>query len=99
MIQMEGISLFLIFDFVHIFKNIRNNWFTKKHAELKFTYEGKEYLANWKDIEDLYLEDQKTPLRMTKLTRISVAPKVLQRQSVPLVCNVFNDKTVAALKA
>lgn len=28
----------------------------------------------------------------------AVFPKPLQRQSVPLVCQVFNDKTVAALK-
>ena len=36
-------------------------------------------------------------VRLTKLTHTSVFPKPLQRQSVPLVCQVFNDKTVAAL--
>ena len=35
---------------------------------------------------------------MTKLTHTSVYPKPLQHQSVPLVCQVFNEKTVAALK-
>ena len=35
---------------------------------------------------------------MIKLTHTSVYPKPLQRQSVPLVCQVFNEKTVAFLK-
>lgn len=47
----------------------------------------------------VYEIDSKTPLRMTKLTNTAVFPKVLQRQSVPLVCKVFDDKTVAAFEA
>ena len=38
-------------------------------------------------------------MRLTKLTYTSVNPKPLQRQSVPLVYQVFNEKTVAAMKA
>ena len=98
-IELEGIPLYLIFDFVHIFKNIRNNWYTEINQELCFTVDGKNYVACWKDIEKIYFEDQNTPLRMTKLTKTSVSPKPLQRQSVPLCCQVFNDKTVAAFKA
>ena len=48
-------------------------------------------------MQKLYEEDRKTSLRLTNLTHTSVFPKPLQRQSVPLVCQVFNDKTVAAL--
>ena len=44
-----------------------------------------------------YEEDRQFTLRLKKLTHTSVFPKPLQRQSVPLVCQVFNDKTVAAL--
>ena len=50
------------------------------------------------DIQKLYEIDRATPIRLTKLTHTAVYPKPLQRQSVPLVCQVFNDKTVAALK-
>ena len=32
------------------------------------------------------------------MTHTSLFPKPLQRQSVPLVCKVFNEKTVYALK-
>ena len=52
----------------------------------------------WNDIHTLYDEDRKNTLRMTKLTHTAVFPKPLQRLSVPLVCQVLNDKTVAALK-
>ena len=45
----------------------------------------------------VYEEDQKCHFRLTKLTYSSVYPKPLQRQNVALVCQVFNDKTVAAM--
>ena len=53
---------------------------------------------SWSDIQKLYEIDRATPIRLTKLTHTAVYPKPLQRQSVPLVCQVFNDKTFAALK-
>ena len=61
--------------------------------------DGKEYLACWDDIVKLYNTDKKDSIRLTKLTFTSVYPKPLQRQSVPLVCKVFNEKTVAGLRA
>jgi len=36
---------------------------------------------------------------MTKLTHTAVFPKVLQRQRIPLVCKVFDDKTGEAFEA
>ena len=38
-------------------------------------------------------------MRLTKLNYTSVNPKPLQRQSIDLVCQVFNEKTSAALVA
>ena len=61
--------------------------------------DGKSYLACWSDIRALYDDDRQSTIRMTKLTHTSIYPKPLQRQSVPLVSQVFNDKTVAALIA
>jgi hypothetical protein len=40
-----------------------------------------------------------TSVRLTKLTYTSVHPKILQRQSVPLVRQVFHDKPTAAFLA
>ena len=33
-------DLFLLFDYVHILKNIRNNWITEKNKELKYEIDG-----------------------------------------------------------
>ena len=89
-------KVFLVYDDVHIFKNLRNNWITEPKQELHFREEGKDYVARWRDVKALHDEDRKTSVRLTKLTFTSVYPKTLQRQSVPLVCQVFHDKTVAA---
>ena len=94
----DTLQMYLVYDYVHIYKNIRNNWITEPEQELSFQLDGTEYKACWKDIRDLYEIDSKTPLRMTKMTHTAVFPKVLQRQSVPLVCKVFDDKTVAAFE-
>ena len=59
--------------------------------------DGIVYTARWADIEAIYNEDRTTSIRLTKLTHSSVYPKPFQRQSVPLVCQVFHEKTVAAL--
>lgn len=67
-------------------------------ARHSFVVHGNEYKAYWSDIRKVYEIDRATPIRLTKLTHTAVFPKPLQRQSVPLVCQVFNDKTVAALK-
>ena len=90
-------SVFLVYDHLHIFKNVRNNWITVDSKTLSFVVDSNEYKAYWSDIQKLYEIDRATPIRLTKLTHTAVFPKLLQRQSVPLVCQVFNDKTAAAL--
>ena len=95
----DGSQIFMIYDYPHIFKNVRNNWITEAQKQLMFTAAGDEMVACWSGIVRLYEEDRKRPIRMTKLNYNSVYLKPLQRQSVPLVYQVFNDKTVAALKA
>jgi len=63
-----------------------------------FQIDGIEYKACWKDIRGPYEIDCQTQLKMTKLTNTSVFLKVLQRQSILLVCTVFDDKTIAAFE-
>jgi hypothetical protein len=84
-------KVFLVYDYVHIFKNLRNNWITEPKQELHFTEDGHKYVALWRDVKALYEDDRMTAVRLTKLTHTSVHPKILQRQSVPLVCQVFNE--------
>ena len=66
---------------------------------LVFAKEGKEYLACWNDVVRLYNANKQNAVRFTKLSYSSEYPKPLQRQSVPLVFQVLNEKTVVALKA
>ena len=56
----EVYSLFLVFDYVHVYKNIRNNWITEITQQLCFTKDSKEYLACWSDVVTLYEEDRKS---------------------------------------
>ena len=58
-----------------------------------------QYVGCWNDVATLYNEDKKNAIRLTKLTYTSVSPKPLQRQNIDLVCQVFNDKTCAALSS
>ena len=81
--------IFLVFDYVLSFKNVRNNWITVPYKELSFIKEGKTYVARWKDREALYEEDRRNHIRLTKITYTAVHPKPLQRQSVPFVCQIF----------
>ena len=96
-LEQLGVFIFLVFDYVHIFKNVRNNWITVGNQMLSFVKDGKTCVAYWGDVRALYEEDRNTTLRLTKLTHTAVFPKLLQRQSVPLVCQVFNEKTVAVM--
>ena len=77
--------VYAVYDYDHVYKNVRNNWFTEANKELCFKIGDVEYTAYWKDIVATYEEDQKTEFRLTKLTFSSVYPKPLQRQNTKLV--------------
>ena len=47
---------------------------------------------------NLYEEYRQNAVRLTKLNYTAVNPKPLQRQSINLVLQVFNDKTCAAFQ-
>ena len=53
------LSLFLVYDYVHIFKNIRNDWITEENQQLSFSVDSKNYIVRWSDIWELYEEDRK----------------------------------------
>ena len=89
-------EVYLVFDYVHVYKNLRNNWITEKTQQLPFGKDGKEYIACWSDVVALHQEGNKSALR---LTNTSVHTNPLQRQCVPLVRKVFNGKIIAAFKA
>ena len=79
-----GYLFFLVFDYVHIFKNVRNNWITVGNQMLSFVKDGKTYVAYWGDVRALYEENRNTTQRLTKLTHTAVFPKLLQKQKCTL---------------
>jgi hypothetical protein len=44
-------NIFLLFDYVHLLKNIRNNWITEKSQELVYFDDGKQKVAKWNDLK------------------------------------------------
>ena len=96
----EYSELFLLYDPVHLIKNIRNNWVTEKTQRLRFTnldtgYSG---TARWDDLKKVYEEDQRKFLKLTKLDYRTIYPSNFDKQEVSLALNVFNEKTSAALR-
>ena len=67
--------MFLLFDYVHLFKCIRNNWITEKTQELEFVYEGEMKRAKWSDIKALYNLEKTQLIKSSKLTEVAVNPK------------------------
>ena len=86
--EVQHEPFFLIYDFVHIFKNLRNNWNLLCDKKITFFHEGTEMSADWHDIQKVYEANNATQLKLTKLTNTAVYPKPLERQSVPLVRQV-----------
>ena len=92
--------LFLLYDPVHLMKNIRNNWITEKLKLLDFIdpVSNQTMTAAWKDIADLYEYETTQMLRMSKLTKAAISPSNIEKQSVSLVLKVFCDETASALR-
>ena len=93
-------DLFLLYDPTHLFKNIRNNWITEKTKSLSFRdpTSQQNITAKWADLVELYKNCSESGLNMTKLSYQTLYPDRFDKQMVLLVVNVFNEKTVAALK-
>ena len=69
--------VYVVYDYDHVYKNVRNNWFTEVNKELCFKIGDVEYTAYWKDIVATYKEDQKTEFRLTKIDFFFCVPKTL----------------------
>ena len=88
---------FLLFDYVHLLKNIRNLWLTEKTGELEFNDNGVLRFAKWIHLRTLYqLESQKL-VKLSDLTETAIAPKPVERQRVQTALQVFSEKTYNAL--
>ena len=57
-----------------------------------------EVIADWNDLVEIYKEEQEGLLRQTKLDYATLYPNSFEKQKVSLAVNVFNYKTVVALR-
>lgn len=92
----------LLYDPVHGMKSVRNNWITEGREELKFVPPGdagnNPVIGKWRDICAIHSDEMANTVRTTSLKYQSCYPTPIERQKVSLLNDVFNDKTVAALK-
>ncbi|XP_065647643.1 uncharacterized protein LOC136077069 [Hydra vulgaris] len=91
-------GIYLLYDYVHLLKSIRNNWLTKKTGELQFLNNKELALAKWSDLETIYKTECNSLFKLSKLSAKSVYPKPIERQSVKFCLSVFCKETVAALR-
>ena len=91
-------GIFLLFDFVHIIKCIRNNKLTEKCGEIRFFEDNKEYVAKWGHLIKLFDLEKNQLVKMSKLTEVSVNPKPIERQKVNVCLQVFSDETLNAFR-
>ena len=74
---------------------ILSNLLTEKMEELAF-YEGlmkNGVIARWSHLLELLKLETEGLAKMSKLTKVSVYPKPIERQSVPTCLRVFCEKT------
>jgi hypothetical protein len=100
----NNLKVFLTYDFVHIFKNIRNNWINLKNHWSTFLYPDFNDLSIIKKASFHHLrvinDNEKDLLikKAFKLNNKTLYPSNIERQNVTLVDNVFHRSTIAALK-
>ena len=86
-------GMYLLYDFVHLLKNIRNNWLTEKMRELAFYDTGMKRITRWSHLVELYKLEADGLVKMSKLTEVSVYPKPIERKSVAIWLTVFCEET------
>ena len=96
------VNVFLLFDYVHLFKSIRNNWYTEKTREITYFHPNmpNSATAKWDHVYQMFQKDSQRPYMKFahKLTPVAVSPKPIERQNVGHMLKVFCDETVASLR-
>ena len=86
----------LLFDYVHLLKNIHNLWLTEK-TELIFDDDGVRQVAKWAYLKQLYHFESERLVKLSDLNEISIAPKPIKGQQVSTCLRMFSEKTYNAL--
>ena len=89
--------MYLLFDFVHLLKNIRNLWLTQKTGELAYSDNGIQGTAKWEHLKCLYQLELEKLAKLSDLNEVAIAPKPIKRQRASTCLSVFSDKKYYAL--
>ena len=90
--------IYLLYDYVHLLKCVRNNWLTEENGELEFEWNGEKLIAKWNVLRHLHLVESSGLTKLSRLNEQSVFPKPIERQNVSLCLRVFSYETIAALE-
>ena len=91
-------NIFLLFDYVHLIKSIRNNWITEITRELECEFKGDKFVAKWSHLIEIYNLEKDDLVKLSSLNEASVFPKPIERQRMSTCLKIFNEKTIAALR-
>ena len=75
-------GIFLIFDYVHLLKNIKNSWLTEKTGQLIFIDKGVHKVAQWNHLKMLYELEFKNLVKLSNLNELLIFPKPIENQSL-----------------
>ena len=96
--------LFFCIDTVHLIKCVRNNWINQKNIEKAMYYpdfntsQNKVLTASFKCIRNVYEQESGSLLKYGyTLTRKALWPTSLEKQSVKLALQIFNDSVSKGL--
>jgi hypothetical protein len=101
-------SIFLIYDTVHLWKNIRNNSVNLINLDKTFVLPDfpsqpsikKKFHASFSCIRKYYQKDKNRNIKKAfKLSYKTLYPSSIDRLNVKLVDNLFHDSTIAALQS
>ena len=97
----SGEKMFLLWDSVHNFKNVYNNWVNKGTFEYP-AFDEDSYVplvADFNDIRALHDREKHLPVKTAhELKTMSMRPSNIDRLSVQHAVSVFDDSTLSALK-
>ncbi|XP_047027534.1 uncharacterized protein LOC124641571 isoform X2 [Helicoverpa zea] len=94
--EINNTSIIPLYDPPHLLKGVRNNLLTKK---LHYKYEGKQCVAKWDDIVNLYQRASgfMGVTTVPKLTLLHVIPSMIPKMRVKHCTQVFSSTVAVAM--
>lgn len=96
----QGKRLFLLFDPVHGFKNMFNNFESRDRFVCPdFDDHSKVIFPTFKHVRELFEMELGKPVKMAyKLKKKAMCPKAIEKTNVMLAQSIFDDSTISAME-